>query len=93
MAKYIVLSAKPYDFVNDRQERVQGLKLSYINPKAKQENVMGFEPILASVPVEFEKSLVEVPGAYNMEFEVVTGSKNRAQLQLTEIEFIEAVGF
>jgi len=28
-----------------------------------------------------------------MEFEVVTGSKNRAQLQLTEIEFIEAVGF
>ncbi|MDD3962785.1 MAG: hypothetical protein PHT77_13105 [Bacteroidales bacterium] len=93
MSKYIILSARPYDFTNDKQERVQGLKLSYLNPGVQKEDVLGFEPMIASVPSGFEVNLSEVPGRYNMEFEVVSGQKNRPVLQLTSLDFIEPINF
>lgn len=93
MSEYIILSAREFDFTNDRQERVQGVKLSYINPKVQQEGVKGFEPMLASVPAVFADSLGHLPGRYRMSFEVVTGPKNKPQLQLTELECLAPVDF
>lgn len=93
MSRYIVLSARPYDFTNDRQERVQGLKLSYLNTDVRKDDVLGFEPMIASVPSGFEENLTEVPGRYNMEFEVVPGQKNRPVLQLCSLDFVEPVNF
>jgi hypothetical protein len=91
MSNYVVLSARPYNFINDRNERVQGVKLSYLNPGVKKDDVMGFEPMIASVPSGFEAALVEVPGRYSMDFEVVSGQKNKPVLQLSSLDYIEPV--
>jgi len=91
--EYVVLSARSYDFENDRRERVQGVKLSYINPNVKQEGVQGFEPMLATVPIDFKQYLEQLPGRYRMQFEIVTGPKNKPQLQLNGLEFVSPVEF
>jgi hypothetical protein len=93
MNEYILLSARPYDFMNDRQERIQGLKLSYVNPDIQQEGVMGFEPMIASVPAEYEQKLEQLPGRYRIGFEVVPGLKNRPVVRLSALEFVEALDF
>lgn len=91
MSQYVVLSARPFDFDNDRRERIQGVKLSYINPSVKQEGVEGFEPMLVTVPMEFMQSITEVPGRYDMAFEMVTGPKNKPALKLSDMRFVEPV--
>ena len=93
MSDYVVLSARPYDFTNDKNERITGLKLSYVNPAVKQDGVIGFEPMIASVDANFEEQLRDIPGKYQMDFEVVTGPRNKPVVQLNKIEFVSPVSF
>ena len=93
MSDYLLLSARPYDFMNDKNERVQGVKLSYVNPNAKQDGVMGFEPMIASVSSDFEKQLEVLPGMYKMGFEVVSGLRNKPVVQLNLLEYVSPVSF
>ena len=57
MSKHLILSKKTYDFTNNDGERVQGLKLSYLNDKPSvRDNEEGFTPMIININ---DKSIVK----------------------------------
>ena len=90
MSKKLILSKKTYDFVNTEGERIQGLKLAYLNESpSKRENEEGFTPMILNISnKELLKSLEEIPGIYEMDFDQVTGKNNKPELLLSEIKFL-----
>ena len=94
MSKYIVLSAKPYDFVNPQGERVSGANIAYVNKKSSsREGEYGNPPLLTTCSLDLIKGkrLEETPAIFDMEFEQVTGKGNKPQLFLTDLEYIAPV--
>lgn len=94
--KYIVLSSKPYDFTNDKGERVNGVKIAYINKKpTSREGEYGHPPMITSCSVELVKGkqLDQCPAIYEMDFEQVTGKNNKPELMLCDLEFVSPVDF
>lgn len=90
MSKHLLLSKKSYDFVNNDGERIQGLKLSYINENpSKRENEEGFTPMIINVnDKNISKSIKQVPGIYEMNFDQVTGKNNKPEILLSDITFL-----
>lgn len=95
MSKYMVLSVKPYDFQNDKGERIQGARVSYLNKKPSvRDNELGFPPLQVSITNQnLLNELKQVPAIYDMEFEQVTGRNNKPELMLSEIEMVSPVDF
>jgi hypothetical protein len=95
MSKYLVLSLKPYDFVNDDGERIQGAKVSYLNKKPSvRENETGFPPLIVSITnPNLLQDLKSAPAIYDMDFEQVTGRNNKPELMLSSLEYIAPVDF
>lgn len=92
MAKYLVLGASRYDFVNDRKEQISGAKVIYIDQPEVGPNRKGYVPL--NVPAEsvfvFD-SFVQLPGIYNLDFRMRADGKGKPTLVLTSAEFIEPV--
>lgn len=96
MSKYLLLSSKPYDFENSKGEKIQGVKIAYINKKASaRENEFGFPPLLTTCSFDMVKGkrLEEAPAIFDMEFEQVTGKNNRPELHLIDLEYVAPVDF
>jgi hypothetical protein len=97
MSKYLILSAKPYDFIDNASgKQVSGVKIAYLNKKASsREGEYGYPPLLTTCSLELVKGkrLEEAPAVFELEFEQVTGAKNKAELLLTELEYIAPVDF
>lgn len=94
MSKYIVLSAKPYDFENAKGEKISGVKIAYINKKpSSREGEYGNPPLLTtcSLDVIKGKRLEETPAVFDMDFEQVTGKNNKPELFLTELDYVAPV--
>lgn len=93
MSKCLVLSIKPYDFENNKGERVQGAKVAYINKRAtSRENEKGNPPLIVAISnTEMLKEISEVPAIYDLDFEQVTGKANKPELVLSGIEYIHPV--
>lgn len=94
--KYIVLSAKPYDFENSKGERVQGVKIAYVNRKSSaREGEYGNPPMITTCSLDVVKTenLELLPAIYDMEFEQVTGKNNKPELLLTHLEFVAPADF
>lgn len=92
--KYIVLSAKPYDFENHKGDRVQGVKIAYVNRKpSAREGEFGNPPLITSCSLDIIKGkrLEEAPAVFDMEFEQVTGKNNKPELLLTDLEYVAPV--
>lgn len=93
MNRFLVLALQHYDFKNDSGERVNGVKVTYLNPKvSSRENEVGYCPLIVNIS---DSSVVrkfgQVPGIYNMTFEQVTGRNNRPAIILSDVEFVSAV--
>lgn len=92
MSKHLVLSVKPYDFLNKDGERISGAKVAYINKKpSSRETEIGHPPMIVSVNAEMASKLVEVPGVYDLEFEQVTGKNNKPEIVLADLELLQPV--
>ncbi|MNM75146.1 hypothetical protein D3C81_869220 [compost metagenome] len=92
--KYIVLSAKPYDFENNKGERINGVKISYVNRKpSSRDGEYGNPPMITTCSNDSIKGkrLEECPAIFDLDFEQVTGKNNRPELLLTDIEYIAPV--
>lgn len=94
MSKYIVLSAKPYDFENSKKERIKGVRIAYINKKpSAREGEFGNPPMITTCSLDSiqGKRLEECPAIFDMEFEQITGKNNKPELMLTDLEFVAPV--
>lgn len=92
MSKHLILSVKPYDFLNKDGERISGAKVAYINKKpSSRETEIGHPPMIVSINSEMAAKLTEVPGIYDMEFEQVTGKNNKPEIVLSDLELLQSV--
>jgi hypothetical protein len=96
MSKYIVLSAKPYDFESSKGEKISGVRIAYINRKSSpRENEFGNPPMITKCSLDIVKGkrLEEAPAVFDMDFEQVTGKDNKPELLLTDLDFVAPVDF
>lgn len=96
--KYLVLSAKPYDFTNTKTgSQIKGISISYLNKKPSSRNgEYGYPPLIInsqSLDGFSEQDFENVPAIFDMEFEQVTGKDHKPSLVLTGMEFVSTVDF
>lgn len=94
MSKVIVLSVKPYSFENERKEIVSGARVNYLpSSKSTSNTEVGYTPLQSNVSLEVLKSLTEIPGLYNANYDMVAGKGNKPILKLIDFELINSVSF
>lgn len=92
MEDVIVIGYKTYEFLNDEKQAVSGAKISYIGKTGRLvENEVGHLPIQVSTPIEFVKTLKEIPGLYKPVYSVVPGKNNKPQLSITGFQFVKKI--
>lgn len=92
--KYLVLSAKKYDFENKSGERVQGVKLSYVNKKSTvRKYEYGNPPLIVNCSNGLidDKIISNLPAICELDFEQVVGKNNKPELVLVGSEFVANV--
>lgn len=90
----LLLSLKTYDFTNDKNERVQGAKISYVmTEKVQEDGLCGFPPIQTSINNETYKKISAVPGLYDFQFEMKPGKNNKAEMFLKDVNFVQEIDF
>lgn len=91
MNKCLILGTKSYSFENDKNERIEGAKISYIlENKSMKENENGYLPLQTTGKLEILGQIKEVPGVYDVEFGMVPGKNNKPQLEITGFKFIKS---
>lgn len=94
--KYLVLSAKPYEFNSKDGNLIKGMSVSYIQKKqSSRENEFGNPPFIINSQLEdFNKDdLKQIPGIFDMDFEQVVGKDHKPALMLTGMEFVAPIDF
>lgn len=93
--KYLVLSAKKYDF-ESKGERIQGVKIAYIGKKTmSRDNEYGNPPLIVNCSLDaIDNSVLDnLPSMCDLQFEQVTGKNNKPELILTNVELLESIEF
>lgn len=94
MSKYLVLSAKPYDFEDSNGRKVSGVRISYVNKKpSSRDGEYGNPPLITKCSLDaiIGVNLEQCPAVFDMEFEQVVGKNNKPELLLTDLEYIAPV--
>lgn len=94
--KYLVLSAKKFDFESKQGERIQGVKIAYVGKKSTvRDNEFGNPPLIVNCSIDAidKEVLNNLPSICDLEFEQVTGKNNKPELVLTNVNLIESVDF
>lgn len=95
MSKVLIVGMKTYSFLKDDKELVEGAKVSYLGEFAStKKNEFGFLPLQVNVNLNIAKEQIkEVPGIYDLSFDMVAGKNNKPELVITGFEFIKSVDF
>lgn len=91
--KHLVLGIKPYDFVDDNGQRLQGVKIYYLdNHLENNANAKGYLPLnLTLVGGDHVDKFISVPGFYNLEFAMMPDKYGKPQIKLHGAAFVESV--
>ena len=80
---YIVLEVRPYDFEDDKGRRIQGTRVTYLDPDSPSVHpASGFSPLTISADDGIAAGLNAVPGVYDLNFRQRAGQKGRPVLSL-----------
>lgn len=90
MAKHVITGYRPYDFVNADGEKVQGVKIFYLD-EAVDDKEVGLFPLNISTGYEQLPQLKAVPGVYDLDFKQRRDQKGRPVLVLKGIEFVSSL--
>lgn len=92
MSKYIVTGIKPYDFANEDGQRLQGVKVYYLdNEPEDRKGARGFFPLNLSISGDHVLKFDAVPGIYDLDFKQVSDKYGRPTLRLRDVEFVSSV--
>lgn len=92
MSKHIVTGIKPYDFVDDNGQRLQGVKLYYLdNHQENEPNMKGFFPLNLSLTGDHAAKFTEVPGIYDLDFRQTSDKYGKPVLKLRDASFVSSV--
>lgn len=93
MAQYLVLGASRYDFINkETGERVNGLKVTYVDTPENTDTKLGFTPISISCEDNLWHSFTSVPAIYDFDFGMkATKVGGRPTVVLKSLKFVKEV--
>lgn len=92
MSKVIVTGLKSYSFKREDGQVLEGVKVSYLSEeRAKNQNENGYLPLQSSLNLESLKDFKEVPGLYDVKYDMVPGKGNKPTLAITGFSFIKGV--
>lgn len=92
MSKVIILGAKTYRFENDKKDIVEGAKISYIGEMmSTKQNEVGFMPLQSSLNLQTLATLKDIPGLYEVKYDMVPGRNNKPTLEISGFDFIKPV--
>lgn len=92
MSKVIVTGIKSYSFKREDGQVLEGVKVSYIGEvRASKQNENGYLPLQSSLSLESVKDFKEVPGLYDVKYDMVPGKGNKPTLAITGFNFIKGV--
>lgn len=89
MSKHIVTGIKPYDFVDDNGQRLQGVKVFYLdNHQENEPNLKGYFPLNLSLTGDHAAKFTEVPGIYDLDFRQTSDKYGKPVLKLRNVNFV-----
>lgn len=92
MSKHIVIGTNPFDLVDDNGQRVQGVKVYYLDGDPEESNgAKGFFPLNLSIMGDHVNDFPEVPGAYDLDFKQKRDKYGKPVLALRDVKFIKPV--
>lgn len=92
MSKHIVTGIKPYDFVDQDGQRLQGVKVYYLDNVAEDsQGAKGFFPLNLSIIGDHVSKFSSIPGAYDLDFKQVSDKYGKPTLKLRNVEFIKPI--
>lgn len=92
MSKHIVIGTNPFDLVDEHGQRVQGVKVYYLDSDPEDSNgAKGFFPLNLSIMGDHVNDFKDVPGAYDLEFKQRRDKTGKPVLSLRNVEFIKPV--
>lgn len=94
MGKALIMSINSYAFKNQKDEDVEGAKISYITDvTGLKSNVSGYAPMQISVNSEVAKKIKSVPGVYDIDYAMQAGKNNRPEMVIVGFNFVKEVDF
>jgi len=93
MTKHLVVGTNPFDLVDDNGQRVQGVKVYYLDndPEDGSNGAKGFFPLNLSIMGDHVSKFSSVPGIYDLEFKQKRDKYGKPSLSLRNVEFVEPV--
>lgn len=93
MAKYLVLGASFYDFVNkDSGERLSGVKITYVDQPENNVAKKGYIPMSITGDPDLWESLTVCPAMYDFDFGMkATKVGGKPTVVLNSVKFLEEV--
>lgn len=93
MSKHIVIGTSPFDLVDDNGQRVQGVKVYYLDndPVDSDNGAKGFFPLNLSIMGDHVTKFLDVPGIYDLDFKQRRDKYGKPTLSLRNVDFIEPV--
>ncbi len=94
LERCLLLSARRYDFNDDKGKRVAGVKVSYVMGDVDaQDEERGLAPLSINAPFELWPELVTLPGLYDVDFKQRPGANGKPTLQLVKVSLLQPLDF
>jgi len=88
MSKHIVTGVRPFNFLNDAGEKVQGITVHYLDTvNENSEYGKGHAALNLTMIGEHESKFKQIPGIYELDFRQARDQKGRPVLKLQEVVF------
>ncbi len=92
MSKHIVTGIKPYDFADQDGQRLQGVKVYYLDNDAEDsKGAKGFFPLNLSITGDHAAKFRSIPGVYDLDFKQVSDKYGKPMLKLRNVDFVKPV--
>ncbi len=92
MSKHVVTGVKIHDFADENGQRVQGVKVYYLDNVANDSSdAKGYFPLNSYLSGDHAHKFPATPGIYDIEFKFDSDKFGKPVVRLRDIQFIEAV--
>jgi hypothetical protein len=87
---YVILSARRYDFEDDKGKQVKGITLTYADPEeVAEDGRKGFTLLTINAPDEIWRQLRDEPALYRLDFRQRPGRGGKPVLQVVSCEYVQ----
>lgn len=90
MSNHIVTGVRPFNFVNDDGEKIQGVTVHYLDTVNENSDFgKGHAALNLTLIGDHMAKFPELPAVYDLSFRQARDQKGRPVLKLQEVEYVE----